>query len=119
MIQRLWSFIKRHRRKVLGSAFFIGGSCIAWRYLKPRLTDYLLQRLVKQMNEGNVSENALKFEDPKEVETNKRARFVHSQQVSHGHTKKTMDTLEKKLKTCFEVERRTEELQEKGGSMSR
>jgi hypothetical protein len=101
----LWSFVKRHKKKVIGSAFIFGGGYVAWQVLKPRIYDYFLQKLLKQMGEGDLLKDFMAdLEDPEHQKARKRAKFDHNQQVADNHTQKALDALEERLMACFKVD---------------
>lgn len=108
MIQRLWSFVKRHKKKFIGTAFIFGGGYVTWRFAVPRIQEYFLKRLMKSLGDKDPEE-LLKdlmeaFENPEREEAKKREKFSHNQQVSDGHTEKALACLEGRLNACFEVE---------------
>lgn len=112
MIYRLWNFAKRHKKKLLGSAFFFGGAYVGWRVLKPRVMDYMIQRLLKQVEGGDMLKELMAgLEDPEELKAKQRAKFNHNQQVADSYAKKSLSALvHERLKNCFAVDERSQAL---------
>lgn len=101
----LWNFLKRHKKKFIGTTILVGGGYVAWTALKPRIQDYFLQKLLKQMNQGDLLKDLLgELEDPEQAKTKKRAKFEHNQQVSDNHTQKGLEALNERLMGCFAVD---------------
>lgn len=114
MIQRLWNFAKRHKKKLLGSAFLAGGSYVAWKVLYPRLCDYMLQRLMKNMEGGDLLKELMAGmgEDPEDLKAKRRANFNHNQQVSDSQTQKSFIKVYDRLISCFNVDELHKELKQ-------
>lgn len=104
VFQRLWSFVQRHRRKLIfGGIAIAGGSYVAYKVLLPKLQDYLLQRLLKSLGK----ELAAGAEDGGLPGA---ADFAHRQQVSDSYAKQSLATLRARHNDCFAIEACTEQL---------
>jgi len=78
---------------------------VAWQVLKPKLQDYFLQKLLKQMDGGDLLKDLLReAEDPEQQQARKREKFEHNQEVSDSHTQKSLDALGERLTGCFAVD---------------
>jgi len=106
VVARLWNFVKRHKKKFIGTAVLCGGGYVAWKVLKSKFEDYMLKSLMKQMEGGDLLKELMgeKEEDPQKEEERKRAKFEHNQQVSDSHTQKCLAVLQERLQSCFAMD---------------
>lgn len=104
VVARLWNFVKRHKKKFIGTAVLCGGGYVAWKVLKSKFEDYMLKSLMKQMEGGDLLKELMGEVDPQKEEERKRAKFEHNQQVSDSHTQKCLATLQERLQSCFAMD---------------
>jgi len=99
MIGRVWGFLKRHKKKFFFGTLAAGGAAYAaWQFLLPRVSNKILQRLLKEI--AKESENATN----EDAERRRRERFEHKQQVSDTHARRKLAALRSQQINCFKVE---------------
>lgn len=119
MFQRMWAFVKRHRKKFIFSGVLFGGGYVAWRVLLPRLMRHLMERALKSVEEEGGLEKLLGLAGEgdeasrKEAEElKKRQDFEHKQQVSDKHVRKSLDAVNARHMPSFSVDECTAKLKE-------
>lgn len=111
MFQRIWGFVKRHRKKFIFSAAFFGGTYVAWRVLLPRLMQHLMERALKSMEDEGGLEKLLGLTSEGDEESRKQAAelkkrqdFEHKQQVSDRHVRKSLDAINARHTPSFSLD---------------
>eukprot|EP00930_Biecheleria_cincta_P093704 TRINITY_DN8420_c0_g2_i1.p1 TRINITY_DN8420_c0_g2~~TRINITY_DN8420_c0_g2_i1.p1 ORF type:complete len:373 (+),score=74.48 TRINITY_DN8420_c0_g2_i1:52-1170(+) len=105
VVQRLWNFVKRHKKKFIFSGVAVGGAYIAYRIWLPRLQERLLERLLKELSGSEEDLAALTRGDGRKAR-DKRAHFQHQQQVSDRYARKGLKDFLVRHLGCFEIEAR-------------
>jgi len=104
VFSRLWNFAKRHRKKLfVGTVVVAGGSYVAWTVLLPRLQEYMLQRLMKELTGAD---------SPEDARARRREQFEHKQQISDTHARRKLAALRGRLNALFAEGECTQKVQE-------
>ncbi|CAE7607148.1 PEX3 [Symbiodinium natans] len=98
VVQRLWNFVKRHRKKFIASGIIMGGVYYALRVYLPRVQQRLLEGLLKELAEGASSS------DSQAEQQQARVRFQKHQQVSDDYARKGLRAYLPRHAGCFKVE---------------
>lgn len=112
MFESLRNFFSRHRKKLIGSAFLVGGGYFAWRVLVPKILDWYLQRMLKQ---GGLQDLLASIEQQmppeRNVEEQKAEAYKCTQEVCSQYSLKDgRADLDKRLASYFAVDQLTAEL---------
>eukprot|EP00747_Dinoflagellata_sp_TGD_P167005 gnl/TRDRNA2_/TRDRNA2_190682_c0_seq1.p1 gnl/TRDRNA2_/TRDRNA2_190682_c0~~gnl/TRDRNA2_/TRDRNA2_190682_c0_seq1.p1 ORF type:complete len:386 (+),score=108.81 gnl/TRDRNA2_/TRDRNA2_190682_c0_seq1:71-1228(+) len=110
MLTAIKNFAKRHKKKLIITAVFTGGTYCAYKVLLPKLQEWLLLRLLKS-SEGDESLKEL-FEQmskgvtqsPEEAAAMKRAQFLHKQTVSDSYVRRALPALKVRHHACFRAD---------------
>jgi len=122
MLQGIWNFTKRHRKKLIFTGLCAGGAYYAWKVYLPRLQQQLLEKLLKESGDlkellelargegaqGGAAADGGGTGDGGEAE--KRERFAHARQVSDAFVRKALAALTERHMGCFAVEACTEKV---------
>lgn len=103
VVQRLWNFVKRHKKKFIFSGVAAGGAYIAYRVLLPRLQQRLLERLLKELSSSEEDPAGLTGGDGRKTR-DKRAHFQHQQQVSDRYARKGLKDFLVRHIGCFNID---------------
>lgn len=103
VVQRLWNFVKRHKKKFIASGVAAGGAYIAYRIWLPRLQQRLLERLLKELSGSEEDLAALTGGDGRKAR-DKRAHFQHQQQVSDRYARKGLKDFLVRHIGCFNID---------------
>eukprot|EP00933_Yihiella_yeosuensis_P037734 TRINITY_DN3171_c1_g1_i1.p1 TRINITY_DN3171_c1_g1~~TRINITY_DN3171_c1_g1_i1.p1 ORF type:complete len:367 (+),score=67.31 TRINITY_DN3171_c1_g1_i1:124-1224(+) len=99
VVQRLWNFAKRHKKKLIFSGLAAGGAYYAWNYWLPRFQQRMLENLLKELTEQSA--NGTPEQDAKE---RKEARFRHQQEVSDNYVRKGLQAFQMRFNSCFDAD---------------
>eukprot|EP00929_Paragymnodinium_shiwhaense_P118363 TRINITY_DN90293_c0_g1_i1.p1 TRINITY_DN90293_c0_g1~~TRINITY_DN90293_c0_g1_i1.p1 ORF type:complete len:404 (-),score=136.67 TRINITY_DN90293_c0_g1_i1:37-1248(-) len=108
VLQRVWNFVKRHKKKCIAGGVIVGGGYVAYRYFLPKLQERLLEKLLAEAG-GTFQELAKEASAAKEEASAGRkkkrdARFRHRQQVSDVLARKALSRLRERLTALFRIE---------------
>eukprot|EP00439_Symbiodinium_sp_Y106_P083258 s60_g23.t1 len=109
VVQRLWNFVKRHRKKLIASGIIAGGIWYALRVYLPRAQQRMLNELMKALQESGSSS------DDSKAQQSGRARFQENQLVSDDYARKGLRSYEPKHAGCFKIDKRQQEVKEAKG----
>lgn len=107
MLQKAWSFAKRHKKKLIFATVFGGGAYCAWKFWLPRLQQKLLERLLQ--DSGDLKELLELARGADGEQNEKKARFAHKQGVSDSYVRKALAVLQERHRGCFAVEECSDE----------
>jgi len=106
VVQRLWNFVKRHRKKLIASGIIAGGIWYALRVYLPRAQQRMFDELMKALQESGSSS------DDSKAQQRSRARFQENQLVSDDYARKGLRSYEPKHAGCFKIDKCQQEVKE-------
>eukprot|EP00931_Biecheleriopsis_adriatica_P039473 TRINITY_DN22576_c0_g1_i1.p1 TRINITY_DN22576_c0_g1~~TRINITY_DN22576_c0_g1_i1.p1 ORF type:complete len:379 (-),score=116.72 TRINITY_DN22576_c0_g1_i1:149-1285(-) len=99
VVQRLWNFVKRHRKKFIVGGVVAGGAYYAWRVWLPRAQQRLLEQLLKDLAEGGEAQD-----QGRNAQEKAKQRFQHQQECSDNYARKSLQAFLAGHRSCFNID---------------
>lgn len=98
VVQRIWNFISRHRKKFIFTGLLAGGAYYFIKVKLPKVQQDLIDSFMKELAAGQKSSNG------QVEEQQRRASFQKHQEVSDSYARKGLRSFLTRLQSCFKID---------------
>ncbi|CAK9006866.1 unnamed protein product [Durusdinium trenchii] len=98
VVQRIWNFVSRHRKKLIFTGIVAGGVYYYVKVKLPKIQADLFDSLLKELTEGASASNG------QVEEQQRRVSFQKHQEVSDSYARKGLQNFLVRLQGCFKID---------------
>lgn len=98
VVQRIWNFISRHRKKFIFTGILAGGAYYFLKVKLPKVQEDFFESLMKELAAGAASSNG------QAEEQQRRASFQKHQEVSDSYARKGLRSFLARHQGCFKID---------------
>lgn len=98
VVQRIWNFISRHRKKFIFTGILAGGAYYFLKVKLPKVQEDFFDSLMKELAAGAASSNG------QAEEQQRRASFQKHQEVSDSYARKGLRSFLARHQGCFKID---------------
>lgn len=98
VVQRIWNFISRHRKKIIFTGILAGGAYYFLKVKWPKVQEDFFDSLMKELAAGAASSNG------QAEEQQRRASFQKHQEVSDSYARKGLRSFLARHQGCFKID---------------